>query len=272
MAYAADYFRADEIPIRWMQYDSWFYEKGRGAGVKTWIPTEKKFPSGPQAAYYKHGHQLQCHNRWWAPDNTYAKQNGGEYDFVIEPDGVTIPGPIEIEVEGPNGNPITIPILDENGYSKGPFSLPNDDRFWMDFFKDVKTWGVESYLQDWMMDTYLFMNATQESTDFARNWLVNMGNAADAHDINIQYCLTLTRCGLQALEIPRVTQVRVSADYAYNFAQWTIGLTSLIADNLGMAPHKDTFYTVREMPDNNNFAPENYPDLHSAVATLRIEI
>ena len=65
--------------------------------------------------------------------------------------------------------------------------------------------------------------------------------------------------------------MRVSADYAYNFAQWTIGLTSLIADNLGMAPHKDTFYTVREMPDNNNFAPENYPDLHSAVATLRKE-
>ena len=46
-------------------------------------------------------------------------------------------------------------------------------------------------------DTYLFMNATQENVDVARNWLVNMGAAADAHDINIQYCLTLTKCGLQ---------------------------------------------------------------------------
>ena len=67
----------------------------------------------------------------------------------------------------------------------------------MDFFEGVKTWGMESYLQDWMMDTYLFMNATQETVDVARNWLVNMGSAADAHDINIQYCLTLTKCGLQ---------------------------------------------------------------------------
>ena len=33
-------------------------------------------------------------------------------------------------------------------------------------------------------------------------------------------------------------------------------------------PVSDTFYTVRQMPDNNNVVPENYPDLHSAVATL----
>ena len=88
------------------------------------------------------------------------------------------------------------------------------------------------------MDTYNFMNATQETVDVGRNWLVNMGEAADANGINIQYCLTLTRCGLQALEIPRVTQARVSADYSYNFAQWTIGLTGLITDQLGIAPHK----------------------------------
>ena len=72
----------------------------------------------PFAAFKKHGHILQTHNRWWAPDNVYAKQNGGDYNFIIEPDAPTIPGPIEIEVEGPGGRPIVIPILDENGYSK----------------------------------------------------------------------------------------------------------------------------------------------------------
>ena len=57
--------------------------------------------------------------------------------------------------------------------------------------------------------------------------------AADAHDLNIQYCLTLTRCGMQALEIPRVTMARATADYAYNFVQWTIGITGMITDVLG---------------------------------------
>ena len=60
--------------------------------------------------------------RWWAPDNVYAKENGGDYDFIIE-----------------SNTPF-------NG-EKGPFALPNDDKFWLDFFDDVKTWGVESYLQ-----------------------------------------------------------------------------------------------------------------------------
>ena len=33
-----------------MQYDSWFYKKGKGAGVKDWIPRTDKdyFPSGAQ--------------------------------------------------------------------------------------------------------------------------------------------------------------------------------------------------------------------------------
>ena len=36
----------------------------------------------------------------------------------------------------------------------------------------------------------------------------------------------------------------------------------------GIAPHKDTFYTVPEMPDNGLGWPENHSDMHCAVATL----
>ena len=72
-----------------------------------------------KAAYLKHGRQLQCHNRWWAPDNVYARQNGGEYDFIIEPEEVKIiEGPIEIHLEGPNGKPIDIEIIGESGETK----------------------------------------------------------------------------------------------------------------------------------------------------------
>ena len=42
----------------------------------------------------------------------------GEYDFIIEPEGVKIEGPVEIEIEGPNGRPINIEIIGESGYSK----------------------------------------------------------------------------------------------------------------------------------------------------------
>lgn len=122
------------------------YHHRKGNGVSYWYPRDGSdyFPDGAHQAFQNHGHILQTHNRWWAPDNVYAKQNGGDYDFIIEPDGVEISGPITIE--GPNGRPIE--ILDGYSYKKGPFAIPNDDKFWMDFFKDVKTWGVNSYLQE----------------------------------------------------------------------------------------------------------------------------
>ena len=51
---------------------------------------------------------------------------------------------------------------------------------------------------------------------------------------------------------------RASADYAYNFIQWTIGITGMLTDSIGLAPHKDTFYTVPEMPDNGHVLLVNY--------------
>jgi hypothetical protein len=36
--------------------------------------------------HQKTGWQFQLHNRYWATDNIYAKQNGGKYDFIIETD------------------------------------------------------------------------------------------------------------------------------------------------------------------------------------------
>ena len=103
MTFAARTFEENNIPINWMQYDSWFYEKGDGSGVKYWYPRDSSnyFPDGAQQAFYNHGHKIQTHNRWWAPDNVYAKQNGGEYDFIIEPEGIWIEGPKTIEIESP---------------------------------------------------------------------------------------------------------------------------------------------------------------------------
>lgn len=31
-----------------------------------------------------HGLPVVAHNRYWASDTTYAKKNGGMYDFVVE--------------------------------------------------------------------------------------------------------------------------------------------------------------------------------------------
>jgi hypothetical protein len=50
------------------------------------------------------------HNRYWAIDNVYASQNGGEYDFVVEK----------------KGDP-----SDKQGRFKN-FAWPTEQRFWDD--------------------------------------------------------------------------------------------------------------------------------------------
>ena len=48
---------------------------------------------------------------------------------------------------------------------------------------------------------------------------------------------------LQSVEIPAVTQTRVSDDYTPGNSQWEIGDTTILAHALGLAAFKDVSYT-----------------------------
>ena len=45
-------------------------------------------------------------------------------------------------------------------------------------------------------------------------------------------------------------QGRVSTDYLLTTDQWKIGISSLFAHALGVAPFKDTFWTTSDQPGN----------------------
>jgi hypothetical protein len=54
----------------------------------------------------------------------------------------------------------------------------------------------------------------------------------------------------QSLEIPAVSQIRVSDDYqpSPSSDQWSLGETSLLAHVLGLRPFKDVFWTAKDQP------------------------
>ncbi|CAF2930833.1 unnamed protein product [Rotaria sp. Silwood2] len=72
-----------------------------------------------------------------------------------------------------------------------------------------------------------------------------MSERANKTNISIQYCSSFPHHILQALEILRETQARVSVDYTRHIvdqeAQWTIGISSLLSDALSIAPFEDVF-------------------------------
>ena len=81
-----EYAVSASIPYRHVLLDSWWYWKGDGDGVTTWTARPDIFPDGILPLVNRTGWAVVGHNRFWAADTPYAKQNGGKYDFIIEPD------------------------------------------------------------------------------------------------------------------------------------------------------------------------------------------
>ncbi|UJR11990.1 hypothetical protein I4U23_016168 [Adineta vaga] len=75
--------------------------------------------------------------------------------------------------------------------------------------------------------------------------------------------------------IPHVTQTRVSTDYAFHLEgkaqQWTIGISSMFADAIGLAPFKDVFWSTGSQTGATNYTPtphEVQARREIAIATL----
>jgi hypothetical protein len=192
--------------------------------------------------YNQTGWLVQGHNRYWSDNAVYAKQNGGDYEFLTDP------------------------------LSGG--ALPTEQRFWDDFFSRPKSaWGLRVYEQDWLFNEYYeYMPAFLESVSLGRTWLAQMANGAEKNGLTIQYCMPHIRHVLQSVEFPVVTQARASDDYkpGEDTEQWRIGGQTMLFTALGLASSKDAFWSTTEQPGNpygeNNTEPA--PRLQAAVLTL----
>ena len=218
-----------------MLLDSWWYYKGALGGVKNWTARPDIFPSGIQSLHANLTMPWIAHNRWWAPETDYATQNGGQYAFVIEND----------------------------------FGLPTEQRFWDDLMRNSSVWGLRVYEQDWLFTVWDNHPTVRSDIALGRNWLLQMGAGARKAGVTIQYCMPYPRHLLQSVEIPNVVQVRASNDNVPGSNEnWIVGESDLLAYALGVAPFKDTFWTVSVQPGNPYNGTEPSPQLQAAVATL----
>ncbi|ESO98847.1 hypothetical protein LOTGIDRAFT_158797 [Lottia gigantea] len=224
------------MPYKFVQYDSFFYYKGPHGGVKTWVPMPDLFPDGFQYLYNQTGWPAGAHNRWWSPKTTYARQNGGNFDFIVE------------EAK----------------------AVPTDQAFWDYLFDSSKKWGLTLYEQDWLDNEFAGVKALLTQIDLGRTWLMQMGRAAQENGITIQYCMSNPRHIMQSVEIPVVTQARASGDYRAGKDNWKIGISSIMVDALGVAPFKDNFWSSPDQPGNPAYPDlkETHADLQVAVSTL----
>lgn len=228
------YAEENYIPYRYLQLDSWWYYKGLHGGVKNWTAMPFIFPDGLKKFNQMVGLNFHAHNRWWAPDTDYAKQNGGKYEFIVEAEK----------------------------------ALPQDKNFWDYLLASSKEWGLFLYEQDWLNQQFESMNATLENITVGRTWLMDMAYGAKKNNMYLQYCMPMARHLLQSVEIPQLTQARASGDYQPGNGQWDIGFTSIMHHAIGIHPFKDNFWTTQTQPGNVYFKSEKHPHLQTVVAAL----
>jgi hypothetical protein len=236
------YADQEQIPYQYILLDSWWYWEGPGGGVKNWTARPSVFPDGMKALYEKTGWKVQGHNRYWCNETDYAKQNGGDYDFILQ--------------------------SQDNRDSVG--AIPNSEVFWEDLLQNSTEWGLGVYEQDWLYNEFDSMDATRENITLARDWLMQMGAGAEKAGVTIQYCMSLPRFILQTLEIQAVSQFRAGDDYhpgqstecSFPYCVYYIGTSSIMAWSLGLGPAKDDFWStnaIQGAPNNTRYNNDTEP-------------
>ena len=106
-------------------------------------------------------------------DNVYAKQNGGKYNFFVEPQAPKGPG-------------------HKSGPGESGLSIPDDQNLWDDLMTNKTEHEIPLvvYEQDWMYNEWQGLNVTQQSPTMGRDWLMQMGAGAAKSNVSVQYCMT----------------------------------------------------------------------------------
>jgi hypothetical protein len=227
-----DYLLKREIPIHYMQLDSWWYPKtfdsvqkkesnkprskdpklpngswNRYGGLLEFTAAKELFPQGLGAFQQQLGLPLIVHNRWIDPKSPYHNT---------------------YKVSGIAGV---------------------DPGWWDKITSDISSWGVATYEQDWNNWIYLESPELSNTTWAGDAYMDGMAHACAAHNLTMQYCMVMPRFLLQGgAKYPNLTTVRVSGDRLDRGKWHEFIYGSTLAGALGVWPWTDV-YRSSETPN-----------------------
>ena len=216
-----DSYRAEQIPLRYMQLDSWWYHKtitkpnGKLGGPKNpnlpegdWNryggTIEYKahpfiFPDGMEAFHEKAGLPFITHNRWIDPASPYHER------YKISGIAAIDPG------------------------------------FWNEIASYLKDNGVIAYEQDWISDILKYSPGLSSTVDEGDSFFDGMADACKEHGLSVQYCMATPPAFLEGSKYDNLTTIRVSGDRFKSSKYRHFLYTSRLADSLGIWPWTDVY-------------------------------
>ena len=215
-------YRQEQIPIRYLQLDSWWYYKtttdadgklgkekksnklpagewNRYGGLLEYKAHTDLFPNGLDAFQKTIGLPLITHNRWIDPASPYHQQYKISGIAAVDPK-------------------------------------------WWDRIADyMKTSGIVTYEQDWLDRIYTYSPAFSSDVGTGEAFLDNMARACKEQGITVQYCMPYPCYFMQGSRYENLTTIRTSGD-RFNTNHWNDFLyTSRLAASMGIWPWADVY-------------------------------
>ncbi len=208
-------YRQEKIPVRYLQLDSWWYDKsypGMSAddhtgnwrafgGIMQYRADATLFPQGLGAFQKAIGLPLVVHSRWISRRSPYRKS---------------------YQISG---------------------IAPVGAKWWNDTAQYLASNGVVTYEQDWQSritaQSSAFLNTINTGDDFYNH----MADSCRAHRLTMQYCMALPSDFLEGSRYGNLTSIRTSGD---RFAppRWRDFLyTSQLAYAIGAWPWPDVYFS-----------------------------
>ncbi len=220
----AQHYREANIPIRYLQLDSWWYQK-------TQISTTGQ-DGGPKNASLPKG-------TW----NAY----GGTLDYSASPD--LFPQGLAA-FQKAVGLPLVVHSrwIDKTSPYHQTYKISGvaaiDPRWWDDRAQYLKDNGVITYEQDWLNQIYDHSPEMASTLDAGPAFTDNMARSTKEHGQTMQYCMALPRFFLQGSHYSNLTTIRTSDDRLER-SKWNDFLyTSLLADAMHIRPFTDVFLST----------------------------
>ena len=188
-----DHYRQQQIPIRYLQLDSWWYYKtttdadgkqgkdkksdklpagewNRYGGLLEYRAHTNLFPNGLDAFQKSINLPLVTHSRWIDPASPYH-------------DHYKISGIAAV-----------------------------DPKWWDHIADYMKSSGIVTYEQDWLDHIFTYSPAFSSNLDTGGAFLDNMARACQEKNITLQYCMAYPCYFLQGSRYENLTTIRTSLD------------------------------------------------------------
>lgn len=203
-----DEFRAQNLPLGYVQLDSWWYPKGvaqdwsdRTTGAYTLTAAPAVFPNGLAQFRSMLGLPLVVHSRWIDSSSPYRSRYQMSNDVSIDP------------------------------------------QFWSDVAGSLAAAGVVTYEQDWLNQRALPLTNNLTDQD---SFLDRMSAAMSAAGLSMQYCMPLPRHYLAGTRYRNLVTMRVSGDH-FTPSKWVdFFYGSRLASALNVWPWADVFMSSEE--------------------------